>query len=75
VQAVDDRRQVSLFGPHWTWAGSICSAWPGAANDRYCGPWTAATANPVLVASTRYDPATPLPGRTGWPPCGPTFGN
>ena len=53
---------MSRFGPLWTWISSICSAWPGASDDRYTGPFTATTANPVLVASTRFDPATPLHG-------------
>ena len=60
--AAGEREQESRFGPLWTWISSICSAWPGAGDDRYTGPFTADTANPVLVASTRFDPATPLHG-------------
>lgn len=60
--AADDTRTDSLFGPLWTWASSICSAWPGSQDDRYTGPWTAATAKPVLVVNTQFDPATPLHG-------------
>lgn len=60
--AAASRAQESRFGPLWTWISSACSAWPGASDDRYTGPFTAATANPVLVASTRFDPATPLHG-------------
>ena len=60
--AADEREQESRFGPLWTWVSSPCSAWPGAGEDRYTGPFTANTANPVLVANTRFDPATPLHG-------------
>jgi pimeloyl-ACP methyl ester carboxylesterase len=60
--AADDTRTGSLFGPLWTWVSSICSAWPGSQDDRYTGPWTESTANPVLVVNTRFDPATPLHG-------------
>lgn len=62
VAAAEDRAEVSLFGPLWTWASSTCSRWPGSQDDRFTGPWTAETANPVLIVSTRYDPATPLHG-------------
>jgi pimeloyl-ACP methyl ester carboxylesterase len=50
------------FGRIWTWASSICVTWPGADSDRYTGPFTATTANPVLVVGTRFDPATPYQG-------------
>jgi pimeloyl-ACP methyl ester carboxylesterase len=57
-----ERAAVSRFGPMWTWVSSGCAGWPGSGADRYTGPWTAATANPVLVVNTRFDPATPLHG-------------
>jgi pimeloyl-ACP methyl ester carboxylesterase len=57
-----ERAAVSRFGPMWTWVSSGCAGWPGSSADRHTGPWNAETANPVLVASTRYDPATPLQG-------------
>ena len=50
------------FGEIWTWFTSICAEWPFDDSDRYTGPWTAETANPVLVVGTRFDPATPYEG-------------
>ena len=60
--AATARAAVSRFGPLWTWVSSPCSAWPGAKSDRFTGPWTARTASPVLVVSSRFDPATPYQG-------------
>jgi len=54
--------QFGYFGRAWTWASSICAVWPGASDDRYTGPWTAATANPVLVVGNFFDPATRYQG-------------
>jgi hypothetical protein len=50
------------FGRIWTWASSICAAWPNSDADRYMGPWTHATANPVLVIGNLFDPATRYQG-------------
>jgi hypothetical protein len=50
--------QYGYFGPIWTWASSICAAWPGLKIDSYLGPFTHATANSVLVIGNFYDPAT-----------------
>lgn len=50
------------FGRIWTWASSICAAWPAADLDRYTGPWSHSTANPVLVIGNRFDPATRYAG-------------
>jgi hypothetical protein len=36
--------------------------WPGRDQDRYTGPFTRRTANPVLVVGNRYDPATRYEG-------------
>ena len=58
--AADER--TGYFGRPWTWASSICQPWPGQDADRYAGPWTAATANPVLVVGNSFDPATPYAG-------------
>ena len=55
-------RQDGLFGPIWTWITSVCSQWPGHDADRYLGPFTHRTANPVLVVGNLYDPATPYAG-------------
>jgi hypothetical protein len=40
----------------WLWAP--CSAWPAHSADRYTGPWSARTGNPILLIGTRYDPNT-----------------
>ena len=50
------------FGPLWTYAGSACAAWPGQQIGRYTGPFTAWTANPVLVIGNYFDPATRYEG-------------
>ncbi|MGE5221767.1 MAG: alpha/beta hydrolase [Omnitrophica WOR_2 bacterium] len=50
------------FGPIWTYVSSICAAWPGKQIGRYTGPFTAETANPVLVVGNFFDPATRYQG-------------
>jgi pimeloyl-ACP methyl ester carboxylesterase len=50
------------FGRIWTWASSPCAEWYTADQDRYTGPFTANTADPVLVVGTRFDPATRYQG-------------
>jgi pimeloyl-ACP methyl ester carboxylesterase len=40
----------------WQWAP--CAAWPARSADRYTGPWSAHTKNPILVIGTTYDPNT-----------------
>ncbi|MDP9220752.1 MAG: alpha/beta hydrolase [Actinomycetota bacterium] len=55
-------RSDGLFGPIWTWASSICADWPGHDSDRYLGPFTHRTAQPVLVVGNLFDPATPYQG-------------
>ena len=57
------RRQDATVAPYF---GSLrayqalnCAPWRGRATERYVGPWTARTANPVLIIGNRYDPATP----------------
>ncbi|MCL3862123.1 alpha/beta hydrolase [Actinotalea sp. K2] len=53
---------VGYFGPLWTWIDQQCMSWSAEDVDRYQGPWDALTANPVLVVSTRFDPATDYSG-------------
>jgi pimeloyl-ACP methyl ester carboxylesterase len=55
-------RRFRYFGRLWTWITSICQPWPGQDADRYDGPWTRRTSNPVLVVGTRFDPATRYQG-------------
>jgi len=55
-------RGAPYFGRYWTWFSSICQPWTGRDSDRYAGPWTAQTVNPVMVVGNRFDPATPHQG-------------
>ncbi len=50
------------FGPLWTWISSVCAVWPFADADRYTGPFTHDTANPVLIVGNYFDPATRYEG-------------
>lgn len=50
------------FGRIWTWASSPCAQWPLHDDDRYTGPYNAATANTVLIVGNLYDPATRYEG-------------
>jgi pimeloyl-ACP methyl ester carboxylesterase len=54
--------QFGYFGRLWTWVSSLCAEWSGADQDRYMGPFTANTSNPVLVVGTQFDPATRYEG-------------
>ncbi|MET1255438.1 alpha/beta hydrolase [Aliikangiella maris] len=53
--------QNGYFGSGWTWASSPCRFWKPAKN-RYVGPFNKITDQPILVASTLFDPATPYHG-------------
>jgi pimeloyl-ACP methyl ester carboxylesterase len=55
-------RTAPYFGRYWTWFSSICQPWPGRDPDRYTGPWTKRTVNPVVIVGNRFDPATPYRG-------------
>lgn len=59
--ALADER-FGYFGRLWTWISSICAEWPGSDEGRYLGPFTHATANPVLVVGNQFDPATRYQG-------------
>jgi pimeloyl-ACP methyl ester carboxylesterase len=54
--------QSSYFGRLWTWTSSPCAEWKAFDEDRYIGPFDKATANPLLVVATRFDPSTPYEG-------------
>ena len=58
--AADDA--TGYFGRIWGWTASICAVWNARDDDRYLGPFTRVTANPVLVVGNRFDPATPYAG-------------
>jgi pimeloyl-ACP methyl ester carboxylesterase len=56
-------KRHGYFGRTWTWTWSACQSWPtSAGQDRYQGPWTARTAEPVLIVGNYFDPATPYHG-------------
>ncbi len=63
-RAADDAdKKYGYFGRIWTWTGGPCRTWTRDAHqDRYTGPWTARTANPVLIVGNYYDPATAYHG-------------
>jgi TAP-like protein len=54
--------KYGYFGRPWAWLTSICSHWPGVDTDRFTGPFTRRTANPILLINNIYDPATPYQG-------------
>lgn len=58
-QATED---FGIFGEIWTWASQPCTVWSSFDADAYRGPFTADTANPVLVIGNLYDPATAYSG-------------
>ena len=62
VAAEAAEAQFGYFGRAWTWLSSICAVWPGVAEDRYVGPWSSVTANPVLIVGNFFDPATRYEG-------------
>jgi pimeloyl-ACP methyl ester carboxylesterase len=61
-QGAQADKRFGYFGRIWTWASSICAEWPGSDRDRYIGPFTRSTANPVLVIGNNFDPATRYQG-------------
>jgi pimeloyl-ACP methyl ester carboxylesterase len=40
----------------WLWAP--CVSWQVPSAERYTGPWTATTENPILIIGNKYDPRT-----------------
>jgi pimeloyl-ACP methyl ester carboxylesterase len=55
------RRVSAIGGAVMGWLiGAPCASWTTRGADRYTGPWTATTRNPILVVGTRLDPNTPL---------------
>lgn len=58
-QSVFSTTRSGPTGAYWAWVPGACASWPATAAQRYVGPWNRATAAPVLLVSTTYDPATP----------------
>ncbi|KAI0747569.1 alpha/beta-hydrolase [Fomes fomentarius] len=54
-----------LFSSVWPALSSQCSFWPVRSVERYQGPFNKKLANKILIASTLYDPITPLTGAQG----------
>jgi pimeloyl-ACP methyl ester carboxylesterase len=53
-------RVSALTGPIVGWGNwAPCASWPGRAADRYVGPWSRSTEQPILVIGTTVDPSTP----------------
>ncbi|KAF0834721.1 alpha/beta hydrolase [Ornithinibacter aureus] len=62
--AASTDRTAPDFGRMWTWASAPCasSTWTARDEDAFRGPFTAKTANPVLVVGNYWDPATNYDG-------------
>src|SRR4051812_10855067 len=54
-----DRTVAPYAGSSWAYLALPCAFWTGRSTERHTGPWNATTSNPVLLVSTRHDPATP----------------
>jgi pimeloyl-ACP methyl ester carboxylesterase len=51
--------ETNFLGPvegWWLWAP--CASWQVPSAERYSGPWTATTENPILIIGNKYDPRT-----------------
>jgi pimeloyl-ACP methyl ester carboxylesterase len=46
------------FGADWAWLTQPCATWPAKDHDRYNGPYTHRTANPVLFVNATLDAAS-----------------
>jgi pimeloyl-ACP methyl ester carboxylesterase len=51
-------RRFAPFGAPWAWDSEACATWPARDQDRYTGPFTRRTDEPVLLIGTRFDPAS-----------------
>ena len=57
---IGDRADVRNphFGADWAWQSQACATWPARDKDRYDGPYTRHTANPVLFVNAIFDAAS-----------------
>jgi pimeloyl-ACP methyl ester carboxylesterase len=53
------------FGADWAWQSQPCATWPAHDKDRYRGPYTRHTANPVLFVNATLDAASNYEQATG----------
>lgn len=51
--------EAPVFGPYLAWGNLPCWQWPLGQDDVSAAPITAKGSAPILVVSTKYDPATP----------------
>jgi pimeloyl-ACP methyl ester carboxylesterase len=56
--AADADATAPYFGAEWAYLVQACATWPARDHDRFNGPYTAHTANPVLFVSSRFDAAS-----------------
>jgi pimeloyl-ACP methyl ester carboxylesterase len=56
--AADADADAPYFGADWAYLVQPCATWPGHDHDRYTGPFTTKTANPLLFVSARFDAAS-----------------
>jgi hypothetical protein len=56
--AADADAHAPYFGADWAYLVQPCATWPGHDHDRYTGPFTTKTANPLLFVSSRFDAAS-----------------
>lgn len=54
----------SSIGAMWWWGNAACAQWR-TAPDRYVGPWSTRTSNPVLVVGNHFDGVTSYAGAVG----------
>jgi pimeloyl-ACP methyl ester carboxylesterase len=52
-------KEARYVGAYWTYISLPCSRWPARDRDRFEGPWSANTSNPLLLLNPRFDPASP----------------
>ena len=58
--AADADRRAPYFGAAWTYLVQPCATWPARDHDRFTGPYTAKTANPLLFVASRFDAASSI---------------
>ncbi|TDD56970.1 alpha/beta fold hydrolase [Nonomuraea terrae] len=58
--AAERDRDAAPFGTLRAYESSPCVPWHSANKLRHRGPWHARTREPVLILSSRFDPATPV---------------
>ena len=63
VAGAEADARYGYFGRLFTWwPSSLCAEWRGFDRDRYMGPFTRTTANPILVVGNTFDPTTRYEG-------------